>query len=312
MNAKNNRLGESRLNNKGYLMKIVEYNNSQDIIVEFQDENKTRVHTKYCHFKNGNIKNQPLRFLQTTINNQGCLMKIIEYNNCDDIVVEFQDDYKYKKHATYDRFIKGQIWNPYLPTICEVGIVGDKYKTSINGKFTKEYVTWHNILVRCYDEKIKKNHQTYIKAKCCKDWLCFENFYEWLHRQPNFDKWLNGNSWAIDKDILVKGNKEYSPNTCCLVPQNINSLFTKRDLSRGQYPVGVYKKDNKFISQCQNPFDRTQKNLGYYDTSIEAFYAYKKYKEDLIKYIAKEEFGNGNITRQCYEAMMNYQVEITD
>ncbi len=34
-------------------------------------------------------------------NNQNCLMKIIEYNNAIDIVVEFQDKYKAKVHARY-------------------------------------------------------------------------------------------------------------------------------------------------------------------------------------------------------------------
>lgn len=51
VSKKNERLGEERYNNSGYLMKIVEYNNANDIVVEFQDEDKIKVHTGYNNFK---------------------------------------------------------------------------------------------------------------------------------------------------------------------------------------------------------------------------------------------------------------------
>ena len=35
-------------------------------------------------------------------------------------------------------------------------------------------------------------------------------------------------------------------------------------------------------------------------------------KENLIKQIANIEYANGNIAENCYNAMMNYKVEITD
>ena len=45
-----------------------------------------------------------------------------------------------------------------------------------------------------------------------------------------FDNPVNGykEGYSLDKDILVKGNKIYSPETCCFVPQDVNILFTKR------------------------------------------------------------------------------------
>ena len=50
-------LYEERYNNQGCLMKIIECNKNSDITVEFQDEHKARVHTQYCNFSKGLVKN---------------------------------------------------------------------------------------------------------------------------------------------------------------------------------------------------------------------------------------------------------------
>lgn len=246
------------------------------------------------------------------LNNQGCLMKIVECNNDSDIVVEFQDEYKYRKHTRYCNFKSGSVKNPYHPSLYGVGILGAKYRARINGKFMREYYTWAHIIERCFDKKLKKKQPTYTDINCCEEWLNFENFYEWLHSQPNFDKWYNGKRWAVDKDILNKGNKTYSPENCCLIPQNVNCLFLKREAERGQYPIGVHYKNNGFVARCRNPFTDTTEELGSYSTPEKAFGAYKVYKENIIKQVAESEYKNGNITEECYQAMMNYEVEIDD
>ena len=309
------RLGEEKLNNQECLMKIVEYNDNHDIVVEFQDNYKKRVKSTYYCFSNGQIKNPAFfnsRINEELYNYQGCLMKIIEYNDSKNIIVEFQDKYKAKINATYQRFLKGSIKNPYYPSVYNVGVIGVKYPRVTKGNKTTEYITWCGILSRCFDEKEKIKSPTYKDITCCNEWLLYENFYEWLHSQPNFDKWLNGDRWAIDKDILVKGNKVYSSDTCCLVSQNVNTLFVKKDKNRGNLPIGVCKHGNTFQSLCQNPFTKKQEYLGSYNTIEEAFLEYKNYKEKIIKQVAQIEFDNGNITKECYEAMMKYEVEITD
>ena len=50
--------------------------------------------------------------------------------------------------------------------------------------------------------------------------------------------------------------------------------------------------------------------LGTYSTPEEAFYAYKEYKEKLIKEIA--DLYQNEIPTILYEAMYNYEVEIND
>lgn len=252
---------------------------------------------------------------KSNYNFQGCLMKIVEYNNANDIFVEFQDEYKAIVHSAYREFEKGRIKNPYFPEVYGKGMVGNKYKTRKYNSELKEYKIWHSMLQRCYDEKTKERHQYYNDVTCCDEWLLYENFYEWLHKQPNFDKWIDGDRWAIDKDILIKGNIIYSPETCCLVPANVNSLFTKHDKLRGDLPIGVYyvKKNNTYKAQCNNPFKKNKRvGLGEYSSPIIAFEKYKNFKEQIIKIVAEDEFLKGNITQSCYNAMMNYKVEITD
>lgn len=252
------------------------------------------------------------RLYEEKYNNQGSLMKIIEYNKASDIVVEFQDEHKIKVRTIYANFKSGSIRNPYAPTVCGVGISGNKYPIVENNKPAKEYNMWRNIISRCYSNRVKNIQPSYKEVTCCEEWLLFENFYEWLHNQSNFDKWCNEDRWAVDKDILVKRNKVYSPEMCCLVPQNVNCLFLKREAERGKYPIGVRCRDGGFIAVCRNPFMNKSEELGHYSTPEKAFNTYKVYKENLIKQVAKEEFNKGNITEKCYQAMMNYIVEIDD
>lgn len=64
---------------------------------------------------------------------------------------------------------------------------------------------------------------------------------------------------------------------------------------------------------CENPIHNKRRHVGSYLTPEDAFYSgYKPHKEDLIKQVAQIEHDKGNITKKCYEAMMNYQVEIED
>ena len=256
------------------------------------------------------------RLGEEQLNNQCCLMKIVEYNDYRDIVVQFQDKYKAKVHTTYQHFINGKVKNPYIASVYETGMIGSKYPTSINRKHIKEYLCWCCILERCYSNLYKNKYPTYQNAICCEEWLLYENFYEWLHKQPNFEKWSNGERWAIDKDIFIKRNKIYSPDTCCLVPQNVNCLFVKCDAARGNLPIGVtyHEATQKYrveISKYHNGRSISE-HIGLYTTIEEAFLSYKKAKESYIKKVAEEEYANGNITKQCYEAMMKYEVEIDD
>ena len=312
---KEERIGITKYNKYNELMTLIEYIDAKNILVQFYDERKTIVHTNWDRFKQGAVYNKMSKIGLTNINYQNQIMKIIEYNNHIDLIVEFQNEFKHKVHTTLQSFNNGQVKDVYQPSVCGVGICGSKYPIYNGAKMLKEYVLWKHFIERCYDKKIKEKYPTYQDAICCEEWLLYENFYEWIHTQENYNKWLNGERWALDKDILVKGNKIYSPETCCLVPQHVNTLFTKCNSNRGKLPIGVYKDKDRFLAKIiyGQQGNKTKVTAFRYPTPEDAFYlGYKPSKEAYIKQVAQEEYEKGNITKKCYDAMMEYKVEITD
>ena len=119
----------------------------------------------------------------------------------------------------------------------------------------------------------------------------------------------------LDKDILVKHNKIYSPETCIFVPQTINSLFAKNNKNRGESVIGSsLTKNDKYQVNCWLINPKTGKTeskyLGTYDTELEAFEVYKYYKEKNIKQVA--DYYKDEIPERLYNAMYNYEVEMDD
>lgn len=313
---KKERLGKKKYNNAGEIMEVIEYKNTDHIKVKFIDGSV--VPTTWNAFNKGTILNPNYyndRLGFENHNFQGCLMKVVEYNGTRNVIVEFQDEHKYRKKVQWVDVLRGDIKNPYCPFVCGVGMIGVKYPSKVNGNITIEYQMWRSMLARAYNNKIKEKQSAYKDVTCCNEWLLFENFYEWLHSQENFEHLLNKNMRIeLEKDILVKGNKTYSPSTCCVVPKYVNTLFTKRDNNRGNEPIGVFKNKNGYSAKIiyGKHENKSKSTRYYYPSSEEAFYAYKKSKEDYIKRIAQEEYEKKNISKACYDAMMNYQVEITD
>lgn len=188
-------------------------------------------------------------------------MKIVEYNNCDNIIVEFQDGDKYRLHTSYGHFKNGKCKNPFFASVYRHGYLGvdkegnaPKVSELKNGKWvqTWEAHKWGNMLRRCFDNKYKEKYPTYKNVTCCNRWLCFTNFLEDLEILKQEYNWSENEILNLDKDILHKGNKIYSLENCVLVPQWINLLFIKSDTNRGDYPIGVryHKRAKKYEAQC--------------------------------------------------------------
>lgn len=235
---------------------------------------------------------------------------IVNYACYNDITVQFKKTGELVK-TRYSHFKNGFVKSRFTPSVCGVGIIGNEKTRDENGKIIKSYSVWTNMLKRCYSDEYQKKEPTYKDCYVCEEWLNYSNFKKWY--DDNYYE-IAGERMDLDKDILVKGNKIYSPNTCVFVPQNINKLFIKRNKARGKYPIGVYfnKDVNKFTNQCNIFYNgkRQKKNLGFYNNIDGAFNDYKKFKEANIKQIADEY--KDRIPDKLYEAMYNYKVEITD
>lgn len=180
------------------------------------------------------------------------------------------------------------------------GINDAPHFISHGSKVELTYKTWTSMIRRCYSEKYHKHKPTYIDCEVCEEWRYYSNF----------EKWYNENyreGYVLDKDILIQGNRIYSPETCCFVPQYINSLLTTNHANRGKLKVGVYLNKGKFIAQCG--INRKQKCVGIFNTEDEAHEAYKIAKYNEIKRVATEALERGEIDKKVYDALLNYKIK---
>ena len=232
--------------------------------------------------------------------------KILKYNGSKSVEIQFLKT-GFETTAQLGDIRNGNVKDPYSPSVCGVGVVGTKYPPSINGVRTKEYVLWKSMLRRCYNDTYQKKNPTYIDCEVSDNFKSYEYFYEWCHKQVGF----NSKDWQLDKDLLVKGNKVYSEDSCIFIPKEINLLLTKSTASRGEYLIGVYwSKTNKAFRAQINKNKGKREHLGYFNTELEAYNVYKTAKEAYIKELAEK--WKSQIDTRAYEALMNYQVEITD
>lgn len=254
--------------------------------------------------RKGEIKN---RNGEKYITKEGYPFEIIESFGSYNYTIRLEDENNtILKNIAFKEIKSGSIANPYHRSVCGIGYHGvGKYVSSINGRTPLVYECWNSILKRCHNKNKLEKRPTYKGVTICEEWKCLQNFGVWY--DENFKNTFTGR-WELDKDILFKGNKIYSPETCCFVPAEINSLFTKNNARRGKYPIGVSKKGKKYRSQIQ--ISGSVDWLGDFDTIEEAFKAYKTAKEIYIKKLANKY--RGQITESCYYAMCNYEVEITD
>ena len=243
---------------------------------------------------------------EVMINNFGSQVKIIKYINNKNIVVEFNNGYICK--SNYSNFTKKHIKSPYCKTVFKNGYLGEgKYVVSDEGIHTKQYVYWSSMLRRCYSDRYKKLFPTYNECVVCEEWFNFQNFGKWF--DENYYEVDKASIMNLDKDILNKGNKIYSPENCVFVPQYINEIFTQHTAKRGKYPIGVrLEKGNKFRAVCSKYGKEV--HLGIFNTPKEAFDKYKSEKENYVKEVADNH--KNKIPTELYKAMYKWKVEITD
>lgn len=293
------RIGETSINKQGIKMEIIEYNKSNDIVVKF--ENGHKLHTTYASFKNKTPRYIENHNGEENFNTQGSLMKIIGYKDTRNVIVEFQDEHKHISKTSYYAFKRGEIINPYFPSLFNVGYIGKCYYDNKKYSYSESYKKWFQMLRRCYDINFQKNSPTYVGCTVCVEW----------HNYSNFNDWYNENYYEIpneimclDKDILVNNNRIYSPSSCIFVPTSINNLFTSKT-KNNNFGISIREKDKGLF------FPRYGgKNLGSYKNFNDAKEAYLIEKQKSIRSCAeKYKFKIPNI---LYEKLSNYEERISN
>lgn len=141
------------------------------------------------------------------------------------------------------------------------------------------YRRWQNMLNRCYNKSELIRFPTYQGCSVCNEWLRFSKFHDWYNSQYKEE------GWHLDKDIILPGNKVYSPETCVFVSSRLNGFVHENKRTQGKYMLGVtwHKRIKKFHAQCTDPFPEypIRISIGYFDDELEAHIEWRKTKHDL-------------------------------
>jgi len=172
------------------------------------------------------------------------------------------------------------------------------------------YEKWKNMLDRV------SSHQNYGDSGVSPEWVRFSGF----------KCWMEGISWdglELDKDLLVKGNKVYGPDTCVFVPHWINSLLLDRGKARGNFPLGVSYQQTSKSTKIQGPSKKnflaqiTKKGyLGVFHTIEEAHRAWQKEKiiqiQESVNLWAKEQSFNTKVADSLLSVAWKIQLDVLE
>lgn len=234
-------------------------------------------------------------------------VKILEIINNSKVKVLFLNTGNEKVVNPYSITRNGGIRDNYSYKICGVGINDLENMSS-----TRYYIKWHDMLHRCYGEKTLAAHPTYRDCYVVEEWLLFSNFYYWI---MEYEKILQKplGEYHLDKDLLSDGgNKVYSPDTCLLLPAEVNALLThdKHIKNKVSNMTGASRKrlrnkeySNRYQASISNPFTKNYEFLGQFSTELEAHTAWINRKLEFIEYY--EQSGNLTYDTRIYQALVS-------
>ena len=237
-------------------------------------------------------------------NNYGDVV-VLEYISGRDITIRFINTGNIRKVGAAE-LNKGEVRDNELKPVYKVGVM-DIPNTLVRGvKHPRVYHIWNNMLQRCYNENLRSKHATYYDCEVADDFKYYSKFKEWAEKQIGYAQ----EGWALDKDILVRGNKVYSAETCAFVPNEINCLIHTGKSYRGLLPQGVVLSNNKKRYRARVSMGGKHKDQGTFDTPEEAFMKYKEVKEAYIKEVADKY--KDVIDPRVYEALYAWTINIDD
>lgn len=160
------------------------------------------------------------------------------------------------------------------------------------------YRKWYEMVRRCYSDGALKRMPSYMDCYVCEEWKLFSNFKSWMETQDWEDK-------VLDKDILIRGNKCYSAETCCFVPEYINLVLVSFGKNKG---VSYNKKSRKFYAVIRT--NGVKSHLGSFDSEDEAINCYLDAKKRHLKSLVKI-YSTSNPKKEITEALNKLINEIT-
>lgn len=232
-------------------------------------------------------------------------MEVIYINGSRDVGVRFINTDTIVSNLQKGNVVRGTVSDFMVRTVNGIGYLGSNIKVTKSGA----YDAWHSMLERCYSELYHITRPTYRDCTVSEEWQNFTNFKKWYD-----DNYITG--YHLDKDLLKFGNKLYSPNTCCFIPQQINSLIKDSSNNRGDCPLGVSKRKKKGTNMFNGLYNvscGTGKKggsiyIGRFTCPYKAFEAYKEFKEFLLYNYGEYYFERGLINEQVYKALTNFVV----
>lgn len=231
---------------------------------------------------------------------EGFHIEIVYRKSHKQIGVLFREPVECVVEVELSHLRRRNIRNPYLPSIYGVACIGAGEYSSRNpgeARMDSAYRHWFGMLTRVY-----KKERGYENCRVADEWLNFQNFAKWWYNYPQHTNL----GWCLDKDLLrSKGDFPiYSPDTCCIIPKDINIAIKGKNKKR-VCSSGVYKSGKRFVAQ-RNAGDGNAPYIGTFDTEEEAFMAYKLEKEAYLKTVAEK--WKGVICDKAYLALLNYEV----
>lgn len=186
-----------------------------------------------------------------------------------------------------------------IPTVWGVGYsTKGKFPISVDGVQTDAYKKWSRMLQRTSSNEYKENNPAYRNCTVVDEWLDFQVFAEW------YDQQYKEEGWHLDKDMIIMGNKQYGPETCAMVPVNINCLFNSKRNRVGMLPVGVTLIEGSKLNPYKSTISIGGKvtYLGVYSTAESASRAYIDAK---LNRIYEEAIGTPNLDPRVKTSLLN-------
>lgn len=157
-----------------------------------------------------------------------------------------------------------------------------------DGSIKKSYDAWRRLLYRCTPAWWGL-HPTYKGVSVCDEWACYEVFAEWFESRNTSD------DLEVEKDLLILGNKQYSPTTCCLLPNYINkAIVIQREHQ------GYCERNGKFEVNFMGGY------RGTYEDTKAAQEAYIKLKVDHVRSLSNTNF----IEDRAKEALLSFNLSV--